>query len=83
MFIFQLLSTLISIYQLIVLARVLLSWFPDIDRSNPLVQMLYDLTEPVLRPIREALPQGGMAGLDFSPMILLVGLYVLQIILPG
>jgi YggT family protein len=82
MAIFQLLGMLISVYQLIVLGRVLLSWFPDIDRSNPLVQMLYDLTEPVLRPIREAMG-GGMGGLDFSPMILLVGLSVVRMILPG
>jgi YggT family protein len=83
MAIFQLLGMLISVYQLIVLGRVLLSWFPDIDRSNPLVQMLYDLTEPVLRPIREAMMGGGMGGLDFSPMILLVGLSVIRMILPG
>jgi YggT family protein len=82
MFVFEVISLLISIYQFIVLARVLISWFPDIDRSNPLIQMLYDLTEPVLRPIREAMGNS-MGGLDFSPMILLVGLYVVQMILPG
>ena len=66
----------LQIYQFILLARVLLSWFPDIDRSNPLVQLLYDVTEPVLRPIRNALPQTGM--MDFSPLVVFLGISVLM-----
>ncbi len=69
----------LQIYQLILLARVLLSWFPDIDRSNPIIQFLYDVTEPVLRPIRNALPQTGM--MDFSPLIVFLGISVLSTVL--
>ncbi|HUN08953.1 MAG TPA: YggT family protein [Aggregatilineales bacterium] len=61
------LYTLLQIYSFILLARVLLSWFPNIDRSNQIVQFLYDVTEPVLKPIRDMLPQNGM--MDFSPLI--------------
>lgn len=68
----------LQIYQFILLARVLLSWFPDIDRSNPLVQLLYDLTEPVLRPIRNALPQTGM--MDFSPLVVFLGISVVMML---
>ena len=48
------------------LGRVLVSWIsPRYD--NPLSQFLYDMTEPILRPIRSVLPRTGM--LDLSPFI--------------
>lgn len=65
----------LTLYELLLLARVLLTWFPNIDRSNPLVQLLFDVTEPVLRPIRELLPQGMM--FDFSPLIVFLIINVL------
>ncbi|MBC8170550.1 MAG: YggT family protein [Anaerolineae bacterium] len=83
MIVFQVLSAILSIYQFILLGRILISWFPDIDRSNPIVQFLFDATEPVLRPIREMLPPSGFGGLDLSPMVVVIGIYVLQMILPG
>lgn len=69
----------LNIYQLILLARVLITWFPDIDRGNPIVRFLFDVTEPVLRPVREMLPQTG--GIDFSPLIVFLGISVLMQIL--
>lgn len=74
--IFQILITLLSVYQLILLVRVLLSWFPNVDRYNPLVRFVHDMTEPVLRPIREALPRGLM--IDFSPLIVFLLISVLM-----
>jgi YggT family protein len=73
----------LRIYSLIVIARVLLSWFPNVDRSNPIVQFLYDVTEPLLQPIRDFLRQQfpDMGPFDFSPLVLLVGIMVLQQIL--
>ncbi len=65
-----------QVYQFILLARVLMSWFPDIDRSNPLMRILYDLTEPVLAPVRRAMPQTGMV--DFSPIVVFLGIAVLM-----
>lgn len=73
--VFQLLFYVLWIFELILLARVLLSWFPNVDRSNPLIQIVYDLTEPILRPIREMLPQTGM--MDFSPLIVFLIIQVL------
>ncbi|MBZ0294434.1 MAG: YggT family protein [Anaerolineae bacterium] len=66
----------LRLFQLILLVRVLLSFFPDIDRSNPIVQFLYDVTEPVLQPIREMLPQTGMV--DWSPLVVFLGIFVLM-----
>ncbi len=73
--IFQLLFYVLWIFELVLLARVLLSWFPNVDRSNPLIQLVYDVTEPILRPIREMLPQTGMV--DFSPLIVFLIIQVL------
>lgn len=68
--VFSIIFLLLQLFELILLARVLLSWFPNIDRSNPLIQFVYDVTEPVLRPIRQMLP--ATAGIDFSPLIVIL-----------
>jgi YggT family protein len=52
-----------------ILARILLSWIP-VDRNNRLIIILYDITEPILGPIRRLMPSLG--GLDLSPMIALI-----------
>ena len=74
--VFNLILLVLRVFQFILLARVLLSWFPDIDRSNPLVKFLYDITEPILQPVRERLPQTGM--MDFSPLVVFLGISVLS-----
>jgi YggT family protein len=43
----------------------LLSWFP-IDQSNPIVRIIWEITEPVLAPIRRVIPRIGM--FDLSPL---------------
>lgn len=70
-----LLARLIDLYSLVVLAAVVLSWM-RMDRRNPLAAIVYGLTEPVLAPIRSALP--AMGGLDLSPMVVLIALQVLK-----
>ena len=64
------------IFELILLAHIILSWFPNVDRSNPLIQFLFDVTEPVLRPIRQMMPPNGM--MDFSPLIVFLIIQVLM-----
>jgi YggT family protein len=58
-----------QLYQIVLLARVLLSWI-RVDPYHPAVQALYQITEPVLQPIRRVMPQG--MGLDFSPVIAMI-----------
>ena len=70
---------ILVIFQFILLARVLLSYFPNFDRSNPIVRLLYDITEPVLAPIRNLLPRTGM--MDFSPLIVFLIITVLMRVL--
>ena len=71
----RLIASLIDLYSFVVLAAVIMSWLP-VNRRNPLVMMVFRLTEPALAPIRRALPS--MGGLDFSPMVLLLGLQLLK-----
>ena len=72
-------SWALQIYSFILLARVLMTWIPNLDYSNPIVRFLLQATEPVLRPIREALPS--MSGMDFSPLVAFMGLWVLRMLL--
>ncbi len=67
------------IYMWIVIIRALISWVSP-DPYNPIVRFLYRITEPVLRPVRRLLPIGGI-GLDFSPLIVILVIYLLRIFL--
>lgn len=71
-----LINMALLIFELLILARVLLSWFPNVDHSNPLIRFVHDATEPILRPIRDLMPQTGM--FDFSPIIVLLIVQVLR-----
>jgi YggT family protein len=78
----RLLGNLIDIYLLLVIGRILLSWFPISPESpmSSVFSFLYRLTEPVLGPIRRLLPPIGMGGmaLDLSPIIVIFGLEILK-----
>lgn len=63
-------------YMLIIIARAILSWVSP-DPYNPIVRLLYNVTEPVLWRIRRALPLRG-AGIDFSPIIVFLIILFLQ-----
>ena len=52
---------------LLVIARALLSWFPAANPSLAPVRLLYQTTDPLLRPIQRVLPTLG--GIDFSPFV--------------
>jgi uncharacterized protein YggT (Ycf19 family) len=60
----------------VVLARVVLSWIPNLDRNNAIVQLLYQITEPVLEPVRRVMPDFGMV--DLSPIVVFIGLHILR-----
>ena len=64
-----LVDLIFNLIELLVFVRVLMSWFNP-DPYNQIVRLLYDLTEPFLRPIRERIPPQG--GFDLSPIILMV-----------
>lgn len=74
----SLLNLFFTVLTLIVLARALLSWF-DPGYKSQVGQLLVQVTEPLLAPIRSILPSTG--AIDLSPIILILGLqFVRQII---
>lgn len=81
--VFSLLDWLLSVYGAVVFIAVILSLlisFNVLDTRNRLVWQIHDffyrITDPVLRPIRSVLP--AMSGFDFSPLVLLVIIYILR-----
>jgi len=71
----QLLGTVLYIYMLIIIIRAIVSWVNP-DPYNPFVRFLYRTTEPVLQPIRRALPVAW--GIDFSPVVAILAIYFLD-----
>ncbi len=73
--------TLLQLYLLVLVVRVLMSWFP-ISRDGPMATVagvLYTVTDPVLLPLRRIVPavrMGNMA-LDLSPIVAFFGLSIL------
>jgi YggT family protein len=65
-------------FWLLILARVIIS-FTRMDPYNPIRRTVYELTEPILAPIRRILPPS--SGLDFSPLIALLLLELLRMVL--
>jgi YggT family protein len=63
------LGLLLNILWLAILVRVILSWFP-IDQRNPIIRVVFDITEPVLAPFRRVIPRIGM--FDLSPLAALL-----------
>lgn len=73
------------VYQLVVLATILVSWFPIEPGSalESVARALRSATDPVLGPLRRTIPalQVGGFAIDLSPIILLIGLQILQAVL--
>jgi len=63
---FTLINNIFNLLQMLIMIRVLLSWIPH-DPYNQIIQILYRITEPILKPIRDILPMQSM-GMDFSPI---------------
>jgi len=78
----QVICILLTIYWVILFARILLSWFraPMSGVGRTLWDLIHDLTEPVLRLVRGLLPpvRMGAMGLDLSPIIVFIALGVIQ-----
>jgi YggT family protein len=74
-FVQNFLSLFITALWLLILGRVLMSWF-DPGRGNQVSRFLIQATEPILAPVRKLLPQSGM--FDFSALIVLLVLGTLM-----
>jgi YggT family protein len=68
------LTILVYVFFIAIMIRVVFSWIGP-DMRNPLFRISYQVTEPVLAPVRNLLPQ--TAGIDLSPMIVTFLLFFL------
>ncbi len=75
------LYTLLSLLQILIIVRVVMSWVVSPVSRHPFVQLVRNLTDPILESIRSLLPRTGM--IDLSPMIALFAIYLLQSLIRG
>lgn len=73
----RILDLAFNIYIFIVIARALISWVSP-DPYNPIVRFLHSATDPVLYRLRNMLPFLRAGSFDFSPIVLLLLLSVVQ-----
>ncbi len=62
---------IITLYEIVLIVRIVLSWVPH-NQYHPAAVFLYKITEPVLEPIRRIIPSIG--GIDVSPLIVFIAL---------
>jgi YggT family protein len=79
----RLLCVALTVYWIVLLARVVVSWIelsgwrpPSTGALRTVFELLFDVTEPVLRPIRRIVPPAGP--LDLSVIVAFVIIFVLQ-----
>ncbi len=75
--IIRIISGLLNLYMWIIIIRALISWVNP-DPFNPIVRLLYSLTEPVLRPFRRLIPPWRTGGLDLSPLFAVLVIVLIQ-----
>lgn len=76
-----LICTLLSIYYVILIVRIILSWVPSLPEPlQPVAGFIRAVTDPLLNPLRGLLPpvRLGAAALDLSPLLLFFGIIILQ-----
>jgi YggT family protein len=72
---------LLDIYKWVIIAAALVTWVTP-DPRNPIVMILRQVTEPVLAPARRLLPPWKTGGLDFSPLIVIFAIQLVEWVLP-
>ncbi len=70
------------VYWIILLLRIILSWFPmpHSGAAAKASSFLFQLTDPVMRPLRNLIPpvRAGMMAIDLSPILVFIGIGVLR-----
>ncbi|MBR4015448.1 MAG: YggT family protein [Anaerotignum sp.] len=83
MLLMQALDVFFYVLELLIFIRIILSWLP-IGYGNSIMRLIYNLTEPILGPVRgmvERSPIGGGMGLDISPVFALILLRLVKMAL--
>jgi YggT family protein len=77
----DLIFLLLDIYKWVIIAAALVTWVSP-DPRNSIVMVLRQITEPVLAPARRLLPPWKTGGLDFSPLIVIFAIQLVEWVLP-
>ena len=72
----QILAQTLEIYSLVLIVRVLLSWFPNLDWGNPILNTVSSITDPYLNAFRGIIPPIG--GLDLSAILAFIALSLME-----
>lgn len=77
----DLICAVLRLYLFVILARVIFSWI-RVTPGTPVASIysvIYNLTEPVLGPLRRAIPpmRMGAAAIDLSPLIIIIGIQII------
>ncbi len=78
----QIINLLFNAFYILILARIIFSWVrvsPYHPTWGPIMRFVYQVTDPIMEPIRRIMPATG--GIDFSPMIVLILASVLRSVL--
>ena len=79
--IFEVIRTTLSLYYILLIIRILLTWFPGIDWSNGILSALTSITDPYLNIFRGIIPPIG--GFDISSLLALFLFQVIQGFIPS
>ena len=72
----QIIAQTLQIYSFVLIVRVLLTWFPNVDMGNPVLSTVSSITDPYLNAFRGLIPPLG--GLDLSAILAFVALSLIE-----
>ena len=70
------LALLVNLYFFVLIAMIIVSWVAPGSR-HPAIELIWQISEPIMAPVRSLLPN--MGGIDFSPILVFIGINVVQI----
>lgn len=78
MFALKVINNIFYFYYLLIILRIFLTWIPNIDWHQQPIKSIREVTDLYLDLFRRIIPPAG--GIDFSPIIALIALQIIQII---
>ena len=77
---FVLIDYLVNAILIAIFVRAILSWFP-VNRDNPIIAIVFQITDPILAPVRSIMPGRGI--IDLSPMVTIILIVIMREVLRG
>lgn len=78
MFTVKVVNNIFYFYYLLIILRIFLTWIPSIDWQQQPIKSIREVTDLYLDIFRRIIPPAG--GIDFSPIIALIALQIIQIV---